>query len=97
MSIRPDEEFQGERFAIMQDGHELIRNMRRPWDTAMVINKKWTRQNWEFADTEYAVFATVKMRGCRHLTLVSAHLPESWHHDDDCEAALEDIKATLHR
>lgn len=27
--------------------------------------------------------------------LVSAHLPESWHHDDDYEAALEDISATL--
>lgn len=46
LGIRSDDDTEFDRKDTIDGDHYLVRNLRRPWHTAIVINKKWTNFDW---------------------------------------------------
>ena len=72
-------------------GHKLVTNSECPWDTAIVIHRRWMGFIRWFSASPHAV--RVGVRAEEEFTFCSAHLP-SWVSDECFEKAVEEVLET---
>ena len=72
-------------------GHKLVTNAECPWDTAIVIHKRWMGHIRWFSSSPHAVWVGVHAE--EEFTFCSAHLP-SWVSDECFEQSAEEILET---
>ena len=72
-------------------GHKLVTNSEYPWDTAIVIHRRWMGFIRWFSVSPHAVW--VGVRAEEEFTFCSAHLP-SWVSDECFEQAVEEVLET---
>ena len=72
-------------------GHKLVTNSECPWDTAIVIHRRWMGFIRWFSTSPHAVW--VGVRAEEEFTFCSAHLP-SWVSDECFEQAVEEVLET---
>ena len=72
-------------------GHKLVTNAECPWDTAIVIHRRWMGFIRWFSSSPHAVW--VGVRAEEEFTFCSAHLP-SWVSDECFEQSVEEVLET---
>ena len=72
-------------------GHKLVTNSECPWDTAIVIHRRWMGCVRWFSTSPHAVW--VGIRADEEFTFCSAHL-QSWVSDECFEQAVEEVLET---
>ena len=86
-----DESWSLEELEASFGGHKLVTNAECPWDTAIVIHRRWMGFICWFSSSPHAVW--VGVRAEEEFTFCSAHLP-SWVSDDCFEQSVEEVLET---
>ena len=83
-----DEALQLDELEASLGGHKLVTNSECPWDTAIVIHRRWMGYVRWFSTSPHSVW--VGIRADEEFTFCSAHLP-SWVSDECFEQAVEEV------
>lgn len=61
---------------IDEDGHCVFKNEQWPWDTAIVVSRRWAQNEWSKSTCTWATAISTSSRG-RRMMVASVHLPDS--------------------
>ena len=80
----------------MLGGHILYTNPHKPWDTAVVLHRRWAQRRKQVASNPFCVAVVVEGENRQRAVFASGHLPsQRGHTDDEYHEALEATEVLL--